>query len=155
LPYEQNQFLSRCIEAIGKCAPFSYHQFQYDYFDYGKPGMEEARKYRYQEWAEWCGTAYTKTRPPVALRDMSAKSGALAYDLTRAISFDWPIFAEARDNAYVLLTRYYNFDDKAPILAGKSLRYRADAYFDTVSVTLTRSPTVWDNSIDEYKRLHG
>jgi hypothetical protein len=124
---------------------------------------EEAQKFlpleTYERWLEWCkgrGVIETpsdvattgkrvnflrKTRADLvaAVKPLAANSGAFSFIVARHVGLEEPVHSEARLMAHKALATRYKFDEWAPIIGDKPLRYRLDAYFDSESIALTDS----------------
>jgi hypothetical protein len=68
---------------------------------------------------------------------ITAASGLVVRTAAQHFRLNAPVHTEARLLTHKALANNYQFDEWTPILDGKSLRYRADTYFDLESPLLT------------------
>jgi hypothetical protein len=149
LPSDARESLLFLLRTIRDCGPpiapadrqwFEWHHFK---------GLETDRLYQ-DVWNPWFYEAplprLGKLPSIPRLEPIAAKAGAAAFTIGKYVSLEEPVFSDARRMAHKTLAYSYNFDELAPIIAGRSLRHYADTYFDRASTTLANSDLVWYGS---------
>ncbi len=105
----------------------------------------------YEKWADWCkgrgpvshernpefGVTRTREHLFDAVTPIAAASGGFLSVLTRNIKFDTPIHRNARIATYKALANGYPYDEWEPLMNGRPMRYRVEAYFDVEGPALT------------------
>jgi hypothetical protein len=154
LPAHATDLLLSLCQRIAGCSPVGPHGFTDDSrlaFNASVPlGFDEAevREAYETKWRPWCcghtpagviarSGPGTKNHFVEAVTPMTAASGAVIHVLAENLPLNVPIHAHGRLMAHKALANSYQFDEWAPILDGKSLRYRTDVYFDLESTQLT------------------
>jgi hypothetical protein len=107
-----------------------------------------AREIYKTKWHPWCcgerSLGTTPRRGPGSkahfvemVTPITAASGLVVRTVAQHFRLNAPVHAEARLLTHKALANNYQFDEWTPILDGKSLRYRADTYFDIEGPLLT------------------
>jgi len=154
---EDCKSLMLLTQTIRQCDPFT--PAQRDTLEIHSLGLwgqlttdgNEARVIYNTTWHDWYkhnaheGTASA----PSGLEILTAKAGAIGLIYGGAVGYEEPVLVDARRIAHTVLAQYYDFDEWAPLLEGRSLRDYAASYFDSIGPRLANSDLVWYGNNNE------